>query len=356
VIIFIFGTTAEAIKLAPIARRLEERGIPYESWLTLQHTDSLRKILRELGFQQPTRIIADGNKGQPIKSKLDVLAWLSTVARWIAKNTRPLRKSLPPGSIIVVHGDTLTTVIGAYVAKRLRIPSAHVEAGLRSGNWRHPFPEELDRRMVGRLATIHYTPSEEATEHLVNRKNVVHTHGNTVIDAVLDQGDAASPDAVPFGVVLLHRFEFISNPQLVDETFATLAAESPYPLRLIVDAYSAQGLQETIAKHGGDKLQAQPKLRHQQFVGLLRSAQFIITDSGGIQAEAALLGIPTLVHRMTTEQREGLGRNIVLSEWKRERLSEFLRDFANYRQEISRPVKSPSDTIVEDLVARGYAG
>jgi UDP-N-acetylglucosamine 2-epimerase (non-hydrolysing) len=355
-IIFIYGTTAEAIKVAPVARRLDEQGIPYESWITLQHTDSLRKILPELGLREPTRVIANGRNGRPLKSSMDVVAWLFTVARWIRQNVKTLRKTLPPNSVIVVHGDTLTTVVGAHIAKRLRVPSAHIEAGLRSGNWRHPFPEELDRRIVGKLATIHYTPSEEATANLADEKNVVHTNGNTVIDAVLDQGNDASTGEEPFGVVLLHRFEFISNPHLVDDTMRTLVDESPHPLRLIVDAYSEHGLAETLAKFGRDKLQPQPKLRHQEFVGLLKSAQFIVTDSGGIQAEAALLGIPTLIHRKTTEQREGLGDNVVLSEWDQGVLSSFLHDFASYRREIRRPTRSPSDIIVADLVARGYGG
>lgn len=352
-IVFIFGTTAEAIKLAPVARRLDERGIPYESWLTMQHTDSLRKVLPELGFREPTRYIANGRNGHPLKRSTDVLAWLVSVGAWITRNTRHIRKELPHGSIIVVHGDTLTTVIGAVIAKRLHVPSAHIEAGLRSGNWRHPFPEELDRRVVGRLATIHYTPSEEATRNLRRKPNVVYTLGNTVIDEVLDRGDDAT-ESDPFGVVLLHRFEFMSNQQLVETTMRTLADESPYPLRLVLDAYSEQGLAETLTRIGSAKLEPQPKLRHQQFMGLLKSARFIVTDSGGIQAEAALLGVPTLVHRKTTEQSEGLGENILLSEWDSARLSEFLRNFETYRRPVRRPTESPSDIIVDDLVARGY--
>ena len=89
-------------------------------------------------------------------------------------------------------------------------------------------------------------------------------------------------------------------------------------------------------------------------MGLLKSARFIVTDSGGIQAEAALLGVPTLVHRKTTEQSEGLGENILLSEWDSARLSEFLRNFETYRRPVRRPTESPSDIIVDDLVARGY--
>lgn len=355
-IVFIFGTTAEAIKIAPVARRLKERGIPYESWVTYQHTEALRTIIPQLGIDEPTRVIANGTKGEPLQGTLDVVRWLVSVASWIVRNARAVRRSMPRGSVIVVHGDTLTTAVGVMIARIVKLPSAHIEAGLRSGNWRHPFPEELDRRLAGRLATIHYAPSEEATENLAGRNNVVFTHGNTVIDAVLDQGHDAVDEGTPFGVVLLHRFEFVSNKTLVAETFEILVRDSPVPLKLLVDAYSEHGMQDMLATYGADKLQVQGKLRHPEFVGLLKGASFVVTDSGGIQAEAALLGVPTLVHRMAVEQREGLGENIVLSEWKMERLSEFLGDFAGYRREIQRPSQSPSDIIVHDLGTRGFCG
>lgn len=353
-IVFIYGTTAEAIKIAPIARRLEARGIPYESWVTFQHTDSLRAVIPQLGLRPPARVIADGDRGRPLTSSRQVVGWLRTVLRWLRRHRRELRRELPAGSIVVVHGDTLTTVLGAWIARRLGVPSAHVEAGLRSGNWRHPFPEELDRRIVGRLATIHYAPSTEAVEHLAGRRNVVHTHGNTIIDAVLDHGGVPDGDGDPYGVALLHRFEFISNAPLVESTFATLAERSPHPVRLLTDVFSGHGLRDVLAAPGRDRIRPQPKLRHDEFIAMLRGAAFVVTDSGGVQAEAALLGVPTLVHRRTTEQQEGVGENIVLSGWDVERLAEFLADPERHRRAPGRPAISPSDVIVDDLIARGH--
>ncbi len=353
-IVFIFGTTAEAIKIAPVARRLAIRGVPYESWVTYQHTEALRKIIPQLGIEQPTRVIADGNHGRPLRSSLDVLRWLGSVAKWTLKNARALRASLPAGSVVIVHGDTLTTALGVIIARRLRVPSAHIEAGLRSGNWRHPFPEELDRRFAGRYCAIHYPPSEEAVQNLAGRDNVIFTHGNTVIDAVLDQGHDALDEGQPYGVVLLHRFEFVSNRQLVNQTFDALVAKSPVPLKLLVDAYSEHGLQETLERHGEGKIAVQGKLRHPEFIGLLKGASFIVTDSGGIQEESALLGVPTLIHRKAVERREGLGDNIILSEWKIDRIGEFLEHFQDYRRDIRRPERSPSDIVVDDLCSRGF--
>lgn len=355
-IIFVYGTTAEAIKLAPIARRLKDRAIPVQHWLTLQHTTALLNSLPSLGLPSPDRIIANGNRGEPLRKTTDVIGWIFQILRWLVSNTRVLRKSLPPDTLIVVHGDTMTSVIGAFIAKLLKVDCAHVEAGLRSGNWRHPFPEELDRRIVGKLADIHYSPSPEATANLKARSGIVFTHGNTVIDAVLDHAEGVSTADDKFGVVLLHRFELISNPQLVAETIATLAAESPLPLRLMVDAYSKQTIEHAVEEHGGGRLITQPKLGHEGFISLLRSAQFIVTDSGGIQEETALLGVPTLVHRKATERAEGIGKNAVLSEWRTDKVVDFLRNFERYRQPIARPSVSPSDLIVDDILNRGYAG
>jgi len=353
-IVFIYGTTAEAIKLAPVIRRLRERGVATQQWVTMQHTEALMTAMEQLGLGTPDQVIAHGAAGKPLRGTGDVVRWGMTVLGWLRKNRKRVAATLPKNTVIVVHGDTMTSVVGAWIAKRMGFDCAHIEAGLRSGNWRHPFPEELDRRIVGTMATVHYTPSIEATENLKKRSNVVYTHGNTALDAVLDHGMRAAGTDGPYGVVLLHRFEFISNSQLVDDTLEVLAT-SEVPLRLIVDAYNRETLEKMLANQGGDRITVLPKLRHDEFVALLENAAFVVTDSGGIQAESALLGVPTLIHRKTTEQGEGIGRNIVLSEWDLGRLRSFLRDYESLRHEPDRPERSPSDIIVNDLISRGYA-
>lgn len=355
-IVFIYGTTAEAIKIAPVARRLAARGIPFEQWVTRQHTEALTAVIPQLGLPEPDIRIADGRGGEPLSSTRDVLPWALGVLRWLRRNRRALRERLPSNTVIVIHGDTMTTVLGAWIARRLRLPAAHIEAGLRSGNWRHPFPEELDRRIVGELATIHYPPSDEAAAHLARKQRVVPTPGNTVLDAVLDRIDDAAPVESDYGVVLLHRFEFVSNGEFAAETLRTLAAESPAQLRFFVDHFAERTLEDVLDRADQDRILVSRKLPHAEFVQVLRNARFVVTDSGGIQAEVALLGVPTLIHRKATEQREGVGRNIVISGWDLDLLRNFLRDPDRHRHPISPPERSPSDVIVEDLVERGFAG
>ncbi|PJJ71226.1 UDP-N-acetylglucosamine 2-epimerase (non-hydrolysing) [Diaminobutyricimonas aerilata] len=351
-IIFIYGTTAEAIKLAPVIRRLMNKGVAFEQWLTHQHTEALAKLLPELGLPPADRVIAYGNQGEPLRSYGDVLRWLWSILRWLVSHARGLRRSLPRSSVVVVHGDTMTSVVGAFIARRLKLPSAHVEAGLRSGDWRNPFPEELDRRIVGRWARLHYAPSLEAVDNLKGRPGVVYTEGNTVIDAILDRDQVETGDDTSFGIVLLHRFEFISNPNLVNETMSRLSA-SPVKLRVLVDAYSSSKMTEAADRHP-EIFTVMPKLDHEGFIALARRAEFIVTDSGGVQEEAALLGVPTLVHRRATERAEGLGENAVLSGWDQNVVSRFLAEYARYRRPQRKLERSPSDIVVEDLLSHGF--
>lgn len=354
-IIFIYGTTAEAIKLAPVMRRLDARGVAYEQWVTLQHTDALRRAVAELGLKTPDRVIANGSKGRPLKTPLQMAGWMLDVGKWSLRNIRRIRRTLPEGSLVVVHGDTMTTVLGTFIGRLLGVPVAHIEAGLRSGDWRHPFPEELDRRIVGRLARIHYAPSEEAARNLAGRDNVVLTHGNTAKDGVQDAAASATADGDAYGLVLLHRFEFISHAAFVRDTLQTLDRGSAVPLRLIVDSYSRDAIEQTIASLGLTRLTIMAKLEHSAFVDALRGAAFIVTDSGGVQEEAAVVGVPTLVHRKVSERQDGIGTSAVLSGWDLRVLEDFLADPGRYRVHDIDAGVSPSDVIVTDLVARGYA-
>jgi UDP-N-acetylglucosamine 2-epimerase (non-hydrolysing) len=354
VIVFVYGTSAEAIKLAPLARRFESQGVKYEQWLTMFHGTSLQQSVRRLGFTDGQEVIPNGNGGETIRSPWQTLRWIFACLGWILANRRKLKKRIGKNSVLIVHGDTITTVLGATFAKILGLPSAHVEAGLRSGNWRHPFPEELDRIIAGALVSIHYAPSEESVKNLDGKKDVVYTHGNTVIDAVLDVDEDKNQAEEKFGVCLLHRFEFLGNPELVRKTLEIIVNNTKIPVRLYLDDYAGGILGSVLGKISSDKLQAQRKLPYDQFILALRKAEFVFTDSGGIQAECALLGTPTLIHRKATEQHEGVGKNILLSNWDLSVAERFLESYQNYRRPIKRPEISPAEIIVADLVERGF--
>ncbi len=356
-IVFVYGTTAEAIKLAPVARRLEAQGVDYEQWLTLQQSDTVLRALPGLGLPAPDHVLANGRGGRPLAGPADVLVWLARIAAWVLRHgwsaRRRLRRSGP--SVLVVHGDTMTSVVGAALAKLLGVDCAHVEAGLRSGNWRHPFPEELDRRIVGRLADVHYAPSDAAAAVLAGRRAVVHTGANTVVDAVLDRAPSARPSPTdPYGLVLLHRFEFLTAAGLADRTLAALQQHAPHRMVVVADDQARHVLGSRLDALPADRFTVLDKVPHAEFTDLLAGASFVVTDSGGVQEEAALLGVPTLVHRKETERQDGLGENALLSGWDVDALERFLRSHADRRRSPKTLRTSPSDIVVKDLMTRAY--
>jgi UDP-N-acetylglucosamine 2-epimerase (non-hydrolysing) len=361
VIVFVYGTTAEAIKLAPVMRRLQDRGVRFEQWLTLQQADTVLHAVAQLGLPDPDLFIGKAPGDRPLSGLRDVLVWVLRMVSWFLRVGRRQRGRLR-GGVIVVHGDTMTSVVGAVLARLLGIDCAHVEAGLRSGDWKNPFPEELDRRLVGVLAHVHYAPDGAAARALSRRANVVITQGNTVIDAVLDAaaGSDEAPagrvsplrDGEPYGVVLLHRYEFLTSGSVVDETFQTLEQSVPHAALVVLDDLARAHLDGRLASYA--RLRPVDKMPHARFTQVVAGAAFVVTDSGGVQEEAALLGVPTLVHRRTTERSDGLGHNVVLSRWESRAFEHFLADPEVYRRPPGTPAVSPSDVVVEDLLARGY--
>jgi UDP-N-acetylglucosamine 2-epimerase (non-hydrolysing) len=359
VIVFVYGTTAEAIKLAPIMRRLQGRGVRFEQWLTLQQADTVLDGIAQLGLPAPDLFLGKVPGDRPLEGSRDVLVWLLRIARWFLRAGWRQRARLR-GGVVVVHGDTMTSVVGAVLARLLHVDCAHVEAGLRSGDWKNPFPEELDRRLVGVLAQVHYAPDAVAAQVLCKRRHVVVTEGNTVIDAVLDAADAGATttpptelDAGPYGVVLLHRYEFLTAGPLVEETFRALEQSVPHPALVVLDDLARAYLGERLASFA--RLNPVDKMPHARFTQIVAAASYVVTDSGGLQEEAALLGVPTLVHRRATERSDGLGQNVVLSHWELGALQRFLADPDVYRRPPRRPAVSPSAVVVGDLLARGYA-
>jgi UDP-N-acetylglucosamine 2-epimerase (non-hydrolysing) len=359
VIVFVYGTTAEAIKLAPVMRRLQARDIRFEQWLTLQQSDTVLDGIAQLGLPEPDLFLGKTPGDRPLQGPRDVLVWLLRIVHWFLRAGWRQRARLR-GGVVVVHGDTMTSVVGAVLARLLRVDCAHVEAGLRSGDWKHPFPEELDRRLVGVLAQVHYAPDAVAAQALSRRRHVVVTEGNTVIDAVLDAADAGAPEALPggldagpYGVVLLHRYEFLTGGALVDETFRALEHSVPHPALVVLDDLARAHLDGRLASFA--RLKLVDKMPHARFTQVVAAASFVVTDSGGVQEEAALLGVPTLVHRRATERSDGLGQNVVLSRWEPRALERFLADPDVYRRPPRTPAVSPAEIVVDDLLARGYA-
>lgn len=260
---------------------------------------------------------------------------------------------------MLVHGDTMTTLYGAVLGRLLGFPVAHVESGLRSFDLLHPFPEELNRRLTSRIATVLYAPGRWPASNL-RRGTVVDTGSNTIRDAL----QAVPPELEPpielpageFGIASLHRYELLNDRRLLEQTIAVLS-ESARPLLWVAHPVTVAALE----KHGlaaalGANIRPIPRLDFFGFVAVMRRSAFLVTDSGGSQEESYYLDLPCLIHRKRTERREGLGENVVLSGYDAAVLRSFLAEPAPYRRAGALPPSRPSELIADDLEARGFSG
>jgi UDP-N-acetylglucosamine 2-epimerase (non-hydrolysing) len=354
-LLFVFGTRPEAIKLAPVIdelRRDRER-FDVRICTTGQHREMLDQVL-DLFDLQPD---VDLDLMRPGQELVDVAGTV------ILETGRVLRQMQP--DLVVVQGDTTTAVAAAMAAFYARIDTAHVEAGLRSGDDRAPWPEEVNRKMISVLARYHFAPTEEARQNLTREgtdPSRVFVTGNTVVDALqravvrmagdselrarLDQEFAFLDARRRLILVTGHRRESFGAPiRSVCEALAELSrtddnVEIVYPVHLNPNV---QAPVRSILG-GSDRIHLIEPVDYVSFIHLMMRSDFIVTDSGGVQEEAPYLGKAVLVTRGTTERPEGVraGNVRVVGTGREEIVSEaklLLRD-ASRRAEMSQP-RSP---------------
>jgi UDP-N-acetylglucosamine 2-epimerase (non-hydrolysing) len=367
VIVFVYGTTGELIKLAPVMRRLEAAGERCYSISTHQQASQIRPMCAELGLRPPELVLWGGFRGSDLSKTWEIPFWLALLTarflRHLPELFRLVRGQVTRG-FLVVHGDTMTTVVGAVMGRLLHLPVAHIEAGLRSHDWRHPFPEEINRRLVARIADVHYAPSAVAVNNLARaRGEVLSTGANTVRDS-LDLVPVAAPfeddryDELTvrrFGLVSIHRFELLANEQRLRDLLVVLREESVRTPLLFIDHPVTAAKLDSLglaSLFDDDRFVRVPRLPYGRFVNLLRRSSFLVTDSGGSQEECSYLNHPCLVHRLATERDEGLGTNVVLSRFDLDVVRRFLEDPDRYRSTNATADASPSDFIVDDIRRR----
>jgi UDP-N-acetylglucosamine 2-epimerase (non-hydrolysing) len=362
VILVVFGTTGELIKLAPVLLRLDERGHGYVLATTAQQVQQIPSFLEQFGLRQPDVWLARGAGGRDLQVNADIPGWLARVTRSWLRQRGPLRNRLRGGRglpLVLVHGDTMTTVLGSIMGRTLPATVAHIEGGLRSYDVRHPFPEELNRKAATVLSRIHYAPGSWAASNL-RRGDVVDTGSNTIRDSlelVADEPPAIDVPDAPFGIVSLHRFELLNNRRLLTETIEVLAdAARATPLLFIDHPVTIAALERfELTRHFDDvRFRRIRRLRFFDFIRVERRSAFVVTDSGGSQEECHYLDLPCLVHRVKTERREGLGENAVLSGMSADVLRDFLADPVRFTRRTALTPASPSDVIVADLERRGF--
>lgn len=362
-IAFVAGTTAEIIKLAPVMQELRDRGVGYRLWSTDQHVSGMRETLENLGLPQPDRhLVREGRRSHIARSR-QVPGWVASVLWGAVRQRRALRAEVAgDGSapIVVVHGDTFTTVLGSVIGRFLRARVAHVEAGMRSGDIRHPFPEELNRRIVAQLATLHYAPTAREVANLRReraRGELLDTGANTAVDALRAMLEAApEEEGLPerFGLVTLHRFELVTDAKDFRAILEVLAecATPDQPLLMVAGQAERAKIDELgLGGLFGDAFRLLPKRPYAEFLPLVRAASFVVTDSGGLQQECAVLGKPCAVHRERTESHQGLGENVLLTKLDTGAVRRFVAGWEAHRRPSTLDVHHPSQRVADSLVA-----
>ena len=305
-IMIAFGTRPEAIKMCPLIKELQKRDeIQPVVVFTGQHREIAEDVLRTFGITPEYNM----NIMRPSQSLFDVTVNILDGIKELLCRESP--------SVVIVHGDTTTAFAVALASFYMNIPVAHVEAGLRSHSMDSPFPEEFNRRSVALTASYHFAPTHLAAENLWNEgipASQVYITGNTVIDA-LDytlckdfKNDLLPREGERLIFLTAHRRESIGEP-LKNMLTAVKNSVKQHPSIRVLYPVHPNGAVRQIAESilgGCDRITLCPPLGVSECHNILARSHIILTDSGGIQEEAAALNKPVLIMRNVTERPEGI--------------------------------------------------
>lgn len=314
-VVVAFGTRPEAIKMAPVVHALKAHGgFDARVLVTGQHREMLDQVLRTFSIETD----ADLEVMMP-RQTLDGLT-----VRVLERIGSVLDEWAPDA--VLVQGDTTTTFVTALASFYRKVPVGHVEAGLRTDNIYNPFPEEMNRRLTGSLATWHFPPTYETQQRLLRDgvpSGSIWLTGNTVVDAlfevlskpfVFEPGPVA--DAVASGrrIVLMtcHRRENWGDPIRNVCEAAKQLAQSHDNIQILFSVHLNPEVQQIARETLGEveRVTLLPPQDYVPFVNLMKASSLILSDSGGIQEEAPSLGIPVLVMRETTERPEAVNAGV----------------------------------------------
>ncbi len=308
----IFGTRPEAIKLAPLIRRMADKPDRFQpiSIVTAQHREMLDQVLALFAIKPDH----DLSILRPRQTLAEITASAVTGLDSVLSKEKP--------DFVVVQGDTTTTFVGALSAFYHKIPVAHVEAGLRTQDKTNPFPEEINRRMTSVIADAHFAPTEKACRNLLAegvRRDRIWLTGNTVIDALQDVAGwnrecehpvlkRVAAEKLRMLFVTSHRRENQGEPQ---EEICRALIELVKNFRdviVVFPVHLSPAVRDTVLPRlqGQDRIVLLDPIDYLQTIHFMKHSYLVLTDSGGIQEEAPGLGKPVLVLRTTTERPEGI--------------------------------------------------
>ena len=309
-VLTVFGTRPEAIKMCPLVQELDRRPSLHSlCCVTAQHREMLDSVMDIFG----RRADFDLDIMEPRQT-------LSTITSKCLLGMEGVLEEVQP-DLVLVHGDTSTTFSGALAAFYHKVPVGHVEAGLRTWDKWSPYPEEMNRRMVGALADLHFCPTAANRDNLAREgiTNGVFLTGNTVIDAlrttvrdtftfqedILNRLDYQNRRVI---LVTCHRRENYGQPMVQIMTALRRIADAFPEVELIYPVHLSPVVQETAHRYldGHPRIHLIAPLAVDEMHNLMARCYFVMTDSGGLQEEAPALGKPVLVLRRETERPEAV--------------------------------------------------
>lgn len=313
-VLTVFGTRPEAIKMAPLVKELEHRSDIFKSivCVTAQHRQMLDQVLKLFRIYPDY----DLNIMKPNQDLWSITTEVLMLMKEVFDKSKP--------DIVLVHGDTTTSMAAALSAFYARIPVGHVEAGLRTFNKFYPFPEEINRVFADAVSSYHFAPTDTSVQNLIN-SSINHEHiyktGNTVIDALLHTVENNRADLSYIGLqpelktILLtsHRRENFGEPIRNICRAVLELVEKNKDIQVVYPVHLNPNVQEPVKEilESKERIHLISPMEYAPFCTLMKESHIIMTDSGGVQEEAPSLGKPVLVLRTTTERPEAVEHGTV---------------------------------------------
>lgn len=362
--IYIFiGTTAELIKLAPVIREFNKRNIVFTIIASGQNTILFKEFETYTGKVHVRPVVT------PKSSESSVYKFLIWTVRTFFSLLVGMRAEFTPlnkkNSLFIVHGDTVSSLMGSLVASIYGLKLVHIESGLRSFHFLEPFPEEICRYIISRLADIHFCPNKWSMKNLDSMKGEkIDTTQNTLSEIFWFSMKKRSRNIFvkkiikkkrKYFILVIHRQEHVIFGQKhAEEMLQYILKVIPDYLQCIFLVHDLSDcflhslgpvMSDKIANH---IIQAK-RMPYADFMLLCKNSEFVITDGGSNQEEMYYLGKPCLLLRNYTERTEGIHRNVLLSKNDKDRIKSFIEHYKRYERPPMIPERRPSQIIVDYL-------
>lgn len=362
-IYFFIGTEAELIKVFPVIIECQNRDRICHIIASGQNDLKKNRILNFIELNG--KYIELSQENDIKKTVVGLLQWFfETKKRAVDIIEKHFLPEKLQGANLVVHGDTVSTLMGALVGRKLGMKVCHVEAGLRSHHLLNPFPEEIDRLLTSRIARVHFAPGREPEQNLKKAKGIViNTQYNTILDSLriskqlpVETEKVKELNGKDYFVFVMHRQENLMNETFVKEVVKNIDKFAENRLAVVIlhtitkNKFEELGILQKMEQNSNYILL--PRVDYFDFMKLLEGAQYVITDGGSNQEELHYMGKPCLIMRKTTERKEGIGSNAVMFAGNIENMTSFVERYYQYQGKRISAMQNPSKVIAHLLINR----